>query len=142
MTPLHWIFFLFWHHICQKYWSFKRNGAFVLNFIVHRCVGWRDVREVQEEDDIFIHGALQVVLVVKNPPANTGRWFWSLGQEDPLEGVMATHSSILAWRNPRIEEPGRLLSMGSQRVRHDWSDLACRHMADSLCWAAKTKITL
>ena len=43
----------------------------------------------------------------------------SLGQEDPLEEDMATHSSILAWRIPWTEEPGRLQSMGLQRVRHD-----------------------
>ena len=43
----------------------------------------------------------------------------SLGQEDPLEKEMATHSSILAWRIPWTEEPGRIQSMGSQRVRHD-----------------------
>ena len=43
----------------------------------------------------------------------------SLDQEDPLEKGMATHSSILAWRNPRTEEPGGLQSMGSQRVRLD-----------------------
>ena len=43
----------------------------------------------------------------------------SLGQEDPLEEGMATHSSILAWRIPWTEDPGRLQSMGSQRVRHD-----------------------
>ena len=42
-----------------------------------------------------------------------------LGSEDPLEKEMATHSSILAWRIPWTEEPGRLQSMGSQRVRHD-----------------------
>ena len=42
-----------------------------------------------------------------------------LGQEDPLEEEMATHSSILAWRIPQTEEPGGLQSMGSQRVRHD-----------------------
>ena len=42
-----------------------------------------------------------------------------LGQEDPLEGGMATHSSILAWRIPWTEEPGGLQSMWSQRVRHD-----------------------
>ena len=45
----------------------------------------------------------------------------SLGQEDPLEKGMTTHSSILAWRIPWTEEPGRLQSMGSQRVRHDWA---------------------
>ena len=44
----------------------------------------------------------------------------SLGWEDPLEKEMATHSSILAWRIPRTEERGRLQSMGSQRVGHDW----------------------
>ena len=43
----------------------------------------------------------------------------SLGWENPLEKDMATHSSILAWRIPRTEEPGRLQSMGSQRVGHD-----------------------
>ena len=48
-----------------------------------------------------------------------------LGQEDPLEKGMATHSSILAWRIPRSEEPGRLQSTGLQKVRHDWSDIAC-----------------
>ena len=44
---------------------------------------------------------------------------WSLGQEDPLKEGMVTHSSILAWRIPRTEEPGRLQSMGLQRVRHE-----------------------
>ena len=43
-----------------------------------------------------------------------------MGQEDPLEKEMATHSSILAWKIPWTEEPGGLQSMGSQRVRHDW----------------------
>ena len=48
----------------------------------------------------------------------------SLGQEDPLEKEMATYPSILAWEIPWMEEPGGLLSMGSHRVGHDWSDLA------------------
>ena len=46
-------------------------------------------------------------------------WVQSLGQKDPLEKEMATHSSILAWRIPWTEEPGGLQSMGSHRVRHD-----------------------
>ena len=49
------------------------------------------------------------------------------------EGV-AAHSSILIWRTPWTEEPGRLPSMGSQRVRHDWSDLA--HSEEDRVWAA------
>ena len=48
----------------------------------------------------------------------------SLGQKDPLEKSMATHSSILAWRIPWTGEPGGLQSTGSQRVGHDWNDLA------------------
>jgi len=46
-------------------------------------------------------------------------WVQSLGSEDLLEKEMATHSSILAWKIPWMEEPGRLQSMGSQRVGHD-----------------------
>ena len=55
--------------------------------------------------------------LVKNPPAMCKTWVRSLGWEDPLEKGMATHSSILAWRNPCTEEPGRLESMGLQRIR-------------------------
>jgi len=58
------------------------------------------------------------VSVVKNLPMQETR-VPSLGQEDPLEKGMATHSSILAWRSPWTEEPGGLQSIGSQRVRHD-----------------------
>ena len=47
-------------------------------------------------------------------------WVQSLGQEDPLEEEMATHSSILAWKIPWTEEPAGLQSMGSQTVRQDW----------------------
>ena len=46
-------------------------------------------------------------------------WVRSLGQEDPLEKEMATHSSTLAWKIPRMEEPGKLQSMGSQIIGHD-----------------------
>ena len=48
-------------------------------------------------------------------------WVWSLGWEDSLEKGMATHSSIIAWRIPWTEEPGKLQSMELQRVRHDWA---------------------
>ena len=53
---------------------------------------------------------------VKNPPAMRETWVRSLGREDPLEEVVATHSSILVWRIPWTEELGGLPSMGSQRV--------------------------
>ena len=54
-------------------------------------------------------------------------WVRSLGQEDLLEEGIATHSSILAWRIPWTEEPGRLQSIGSQRVEHHGSSLACMY---------------
>ena len=60
--------------------------------------------------------------VIKNSPANQEireTCVQFLGQEEPLEKEMTIHSSILAWRIPWTEEPGGLLSMGSQRVRHD-----------------------
>ena len=66
-----------------------------------------------------IHLSSQVVLVVKNPPANTGdlTWVWLLSWQDPLEEKMTTHSSIFAWKIPWTEERGRLQSMGLQKSR-------------------------
>ena len=55
----------------------------------------------------------------KNPPVMQQTPVQSLGQDDPLEEGMATHSSILAWRSPWTEAPGGLQSMGSKRVGHD-----------------------
>ena len=57
--------------------------------------------------------------MVKNPLAMQKIGVPSLDWKDPMEEGMETHSSILAWRIPWTEEPGRLLSMGLQRVRHD-----------------------
>jgi len=54
-----------------------------------------------------------------NLPAMQETWVQPLGQEDPLKKGVATHSSTLSWRIPWTEEPGRLQSMGSQRVRHE-----------------------
>ena len=64
---------------------------------------------------------------VKNLPAmqeSEETWIQPLDREDPLKKGMATHSSILAWRIPWTEEPGRLQSMESQRVRHNWKWLS------------------
>ena len=66
-----------------------------------------------------------------------GTRVWSLGQEDPLEEVMATHSNILSWWILWTEESGRLHSIESQRVGHDWSDSDCTctytHMHMHVC---------
>ena len=69
--------------------------------------------------------------MVKNLPVMRETWVCSLGQEDPLEKGMATHSSVLAWRTPWTEEPGGLWSMGLQRVTeqltntHSWFTMLC-----------------
>ena len=57
--------------------------------------------------------------MVKHLPAMWETRVQSLGQEDTLEKEMVTHSSIVAWKIPWMEEPGRIQSMGSKRVRHD-----------------------
>ena len=70
-----------------------------------------------------------VAQMVKHLPAIWETWVWSLGWEDPLEEGMATHSSTLDWKIPLTEEPGRLQSMGSQRVEHDWgTSLSFNHI--------------
>ena len=70
---------------------------------------------------IYIIPALYhfVALIVKNLPAIVETQVQSLGQEDPMEKGMATHSGILAWETPWTEKPGGLHSVGSQRVGHD-----------------------
>ena len=56
-------------------------------------------------------------------------WVWSLGRENPLEEGMAIYCSILAWSTPWTEEPDKLKSTGSQRIKHDWSNWACTHVS-------------
>ena len=68
-----------------------------------------------------VWGASLIAQLVKNLPAMQETRVRLLGQEDPLEKEMATHSSILAWRVPWTEESGRLQSVGSQRARHNWA---------------------
>ena len=63
--------------------------------------------------------------VVKNSPAKQEMWVRSLGQADPLEKVIATHSNILAWEIPWTEEAGGLQPRGGRRVGHDWLNSVC-----------------
>ena len=72
-------------------------------------------------DLIFIIRASLVAQRLKHLPAMQGTWVRSMGREDSLEKEMATHSSILAWEIPWMEEPGGLHSMGSQRVGHNFA---------------------
>ena len=70
-----------------------------------------------------------VAQTVKSLPTVQETQVWFLGWEDPLEKEVATHSSILVWKILWTEEPGRLQSMGSQRIRHDW---ATKHSTESI----------
>ena len=88
----------------------------------------------------LLGGASQVTQWAKNLPAMQEMeemWVRSLGQEDPLEEGMVAHSSILAWRIPRTEEPDRLQFMELQRIGHDWSDN--RHAHTQLLATGKWK---
>ena len=88
-----------------------RQSAFDKN---HLCLTY-----VYLNTSISVNGASQVAEPAKNLPAIQATWVCFLGEEDPLERGMATHSHVLAWRIPWTEQPGGLKSMGSQRVRHD-----------------------
>ena len=102
--------------------------------------GWSDLAVAAACMYVYIWGFLGG-LVVKNPPAiqkmQETPQVWSLVQEDPLEKGMATHSSILAWRIPGTEEPGRLQSIRSHRVGHAWSHGACMHTCMYISWDCK-----
>ena len=88
----------------------SENPYFIPNLRENNCLSTFDI--------ILVWASL-VAQAVKNPPAMQETHTQSLGQEDPLEKEMATHSSILAWRIPWTEEPGGLQSKGSQRTGHD-----------------------
>ena len=72
--------------------------------------------------------------MVKSLPAMWETQVRSLNQEDPLEKEMATRSSIVAWRIPWTEEPGKLQSLGSQRVRNNWATNTFTFIACHLIW--------
>ena len=86
--------------------------------------------------------------MVKNLPAMQGTQVRSLGREWSLEKRMASHSSILAWRIPCTEKPGRLQSMGLQRIRHDWAvythveaNIRFTDLCSQTCWCEKLSVS-
>ena len=91
-------------------WTEEPGG---LQFIVSHRVG-HDWSSWACTHDCFAN-EYSVAQMVKNPPVMQKTWVWSLGGEDPVEKGMATYSSILAWRIPWTEEPGKLQFMGSTK---------------------------
>ena len=105
-------------------WSVAGSSHYTIPIRFHgKCVPWTcaPLSSCLYKLLISFCQASLVAQMVKNPPAMQETWVQSLGWEDPLEKGTATHSSILAWRIPWTEEPGRLQSMGLQTVRHDWA---------------------
>ena len=117
---------IFIHLVCGSFLDFV-----LLTWTVWRSAGWVFGRmpHYWETSSVFLMIRLNIWILASFPGGaslkkstcqKTQRtWAQSLGQEDSLEKEMAIHTSILAWRIPRTEEPGRLYSMGSQRVGHD-----------------------
>ena len=83
------------------------------------CIVHGVAKSQTQLSNFHFHLASLVAQTVKRLPAMWETWVQSLGREDPLEKEMTTHSSTLAWKIPWMEEPGRLQSMGLQRVGHD-----------------------
>ena len=86
---------------------------------IKRYMGREDVAYILYTERERVYWASLVAQLVKNPSAMRETWVRSLDWEDPLEKEMATHSSILAWKIPRMEDPGSLSSMGSERIGHN-----------------------
>ena len=82
-------------------------------------------------DKLYLYSSL-VAQWLKHLPPMRETQLRSLGREDPLEKEMVIHSSILAWRIPWTEKPGRLQSTGSQRVGHDWATSLTHQQEDFL----------
>ena len=127
------------HSSPSSFWCPQADER-MLWWIIYLGFDWRSGASVETQSSLcfsfatqyLLSGASLVAQTVKNLPAMQETWVWSLYQEDPLVKEMANHSSILAWRIPWSEEPGGLQSIGSQRVGHDWSDLAYIHIPKNI----------
>ena len=95
----------------------KEQASF--NFMAAVTIGSDFGAQENKVCQCFLSGASLIAHLVNHLPAMQETRVRSLGQEDPLEKEMATHSSTLAWKIPWTEEPGRLQSMGLQRVGHN-----------------------
>ena len=129
----------FLHHHSQNFYLHLLGAMDLLSPLIHLLkINWLFADGELTSRFCSIHWGSQVALMVKNLSINAGdiRWVQSQGWEDSLEEDMATHSSILAWTNLWTAENVRLQFMESQRVGHDWSNLACMHAFYSQVWAS------
>ena len=108
------LYWIFWHFCPILTSTSSIDGTLDSNLKQKACLSW---------EVCLSHLVAQLV---KNLPAMWKTRVRSLGQEDALEKAMTTHSSILAWRIPWTEEPGRIQSCGLKRVWHGWATLSPR----------------
>ena len=109
----------------KQYFSELRMSSGHCNLLLSICLQTTKIKSLVDSRDLLRQSKIIIIKVsqvtqwsrICLPMQET--WVQFLGQEDPLEKEMATHSSILAWKTPWTEESGRLQSTGSQRVRHD-----------------------
>ena len=108
----------------------RKNSQYYWNSIQYFSILFKYYSEKNSIILITFYGTSLVAQTVKNLLAMQETQIWSLGQKDPREKGIATHSSILAWRISWTEEPGRLQFTGSQRVGYGW---ATKTVTLSLC---------
>ena len=125
-----------WELDCKESWALKNWCLWTV--VLEKTlegVGLRLHKDGLISSRFCVIRASLVAQRLKGLPAMQETWVRSLGQEDLLEKEMATHSSILAWRIPWTEEPGGLQSMGSQRVRHNFTFTFCVIIKGGQCWS-------
>ena len=137
-------------HLANSYSSFKAQVKQILPVISPPCllnkanppfsapnsplhVSSEFIRQLFVEHLLYAHLYQLVAEMVKNLPAMQETRVRSLGRQEPLEKEMATHSSILSWKIPWTEEPGRLQPTGSQRVGHNWVTFTSLHLVRAQC---------
>ena len=111
---LYWNMLVSMREKCDNIWRTLTFEMKLLNINIYYIIDWASL----------------VAQRLKRLPAMQETRVRSLGREDPLEKKMSAHSSILAWRIPGREEPGRLQSTGLQRVGHDWATSLSHYRTD------------
>ena len=122
-----WVSSLGWEDPLEEGMEWTLKGSFPLGLtglisLLSKGL-WRVFSSITVQKHQFFGAQLtsMVLQTVKRLSTMRETQVWSLGWEDPLEREIAIHSSTIAWKIPWTEEPGRLQSMGSQRVGHDWA---------------------
>ena len=114
-----------WRNVCPHFLKIRHGSRLALANKVQVEMMWITSRQKHSEANWWLK-LYFLAQMEKHLPTMQETWVQFLGREDLLEKEMATHSSILAWKIPWTEEPGRLQSMGLQRVGHDW---VTKHLA-------------